>query len=192
MTGKFVSLPLEAALPKHAHIIFYLDDERRLVFCDQRQFGRLWIVAASDLKSMAQLSVLAPEPLGKTFSLEYLRQTLARSRRSIKQLLLDQTKVLGLGNIYAGEALFLARISPFTPAFQLSKKRTERLYESIRIVLKEAIAGGSTLRIELDDDGSDYIGTSERFWQVYEREGKPCPRRGARIKRIVHGGRWAY
>src|SRR5438876_2999270 len=192
MTGKFVSLSLEAALPKHAHIIFYLDDERRLVFCDQRQFGRLWIVANSDLKSMAPLSALAPEPLGKTFSLEYLRKTLSCSRRSIKQLLLDQTKVLGLGNIYAGEALFLARISPFIPASQLSKKRAQRLYEAIRTVLNEAIGGGSTLRIDLNDDGSDYIGTSERFWRVYEREGEPCPRCGARIRRVVHGGRSTY
>jgi formamidopyrimidine-DNA glycosylase len=192
MTGKFVSLPLEATLPKHAHVIFYLDDEQRLVFCDQRQFGRLWIVAATDLKNMAQLSALAPEPLGRGFTLEYLRATLARSRRSLKQLLLDQTKVLGLGNIYAGEALFLARISPFTPASQLSKKRTERLYESIRIVLQEAIAGGSTLRIDLDDDSSDYIGTSERFWRVYEREGEPCVNCGARLRRVVHGGRSTY
>src|SRR6185503_19456109 len=109
-------LSLEAPLPKHAHAIFYLDDERRLIFCDQRQFGKLLLVEAADLESMAQIISLAPEPLGKQFTLEYLREVLARSRRGIKQLLLDQTKVLGLGNIYASEALFLARINPLTPA----------------------------------------------------------------------------
>ncbi|MEP6707476.1 MAG: bifunctional DNA-formamidopyrimidine glycosylase/DNA-(apurinic or apyrimidinic site) lyase [Pyrinomonadaceae bacterium] len=192
MTGKFVCLPAEATLPKHAHVIFYLDDERRLVFCDQRQFGRLWILAAADLRTMEQLNSLAPEPLGRGFSLEYLRQTLSRSRRSLKQLLLDQTKVLGLGNIYAGEALFLARISPFIPASQLAKKRTERLYEAIRTILQEAIAGGSTLRIDLDEDGSSYVGTSERFWRVYEREGEACVNCGGRIRRVVHGGRSTY
>lgn len=192
MTGKFVSLPFETPLPRHAHAIFYLDDERRLVFCDQRQFGRLWVVPASDLNSMPQLKALAPEPLGKEFTLEYLRETLSRSRRSIKQLLLDQTKVLGLGNIYAGEALFLARISPFTPASQLAKRRVERLHDAIRTVLKGAIAGGSTLRIDLDEIGGAYIGTSERFWRVYEREGEPCVNCGARIRRVVHGGRSTY
>jgi formamidopyrimidine-DNA glycosylase len=192
MTGKFVSLPVEAPLPKHAHVIFYLDDERRLVFCDQRQFGRLLIVAAADLKDLVQLSSLAPEPLGKQFTLEYLRETLSRSRRSIKQLLLDQTKVLGLGNIYASEALFLARLHPLTPAFQLGRKRAERLHEAIRTVLREAIAGGSTLRIDLDEEGSSYIGTSERFWRVYERAGEPCIKCGARIRRVVQGGRSTY
>ena len=192
MTGKFVCLPVEAPLPKHAHAIFYLDDERRLVFCDQRQFGRLWVVAASRVAKMAQLSVLAPEPLGQEFTLDYLRDTLSRSRRSIKQLLLDQTKVLGLGNIYAAEALFLARINPLTPASQLSTKRTARLHETIRSVLQEAIAGGSTLRIDLNDDGSAYIGTLERFWRVYEREGEPCVNCGGRIRRVVHGGRSTY
>lgn len=192
MTGKFVCLPVDASLPRHAHAIFYLDDERRLVFCDQRQFGRLWIVAAADLESMPQLSALAPEPLGKDFTLEYLRETLSRSRRSLKQLLLDQTKVLGLGNIYASEALFLARISPLTPASQLGIKRTQRLHEAIRAVLQEAIGSGSTLRIDLKEDGSSYIGSSERFWRVYEREGEPCDNCGAKIRRVVHGGRSTY
>lgn len=192
MTGKFVSLPVETPLPKHAHAIFYLDDERRLVFCDQRQFGRLWVVPASDLNRMPQLRALAPEPLGKGFTLEYLRETLSRSRRSIKQLLLDQTKVLGLGNIYAGEALFLARLNPLTPAFQPGRRRAERLFEAIRTVLREAIAGGSTLRIDLDEEGSSYIGSSERFWRVYEREGEPCGNCGAKIRRVVQGGRSTY
>lgn len=192
MTGKFVSLPLEVQLPKHAHAIFYLDDERRLVFCDQRQFGKLLLVEAADLESMAQIISLAPEPLGKQFTLEYLREVLARSRRGIKQLLLDQTKVLGLGNIYASEALFLARINPLTPASDLGRKRAQRLHEAIRATLRAAIAGGSTLRIDLDEEGSSYIGTSERFWQVYERAGEPCVNCGTNIRRVVQGARSTY
>jgi formamidopyrimidine-DNA glycosylase len=192
MTGKFVSLPLEAPLPKHAHAIFYLDDERRLVFCDQRQFGKLLLVEAADLESMAQIISLAPEPLGKQFTLEYLREVLARSRRGIKQLLLDQTKVLGLGNIYASEALFLARINPLTPASAIGRQRAERLHEAIRATLRAAIAGGSTLRIDLDEEGSSYIGTSERFWRVYERAGEPCINCGTKIRRVVQGSRSTY
>jgi formamidopyrimidine-DNA glycosylase len=192
MTGKFVTLALDSPLPKHSHAIFYLDDERRLVFCDQRQFGRLWVMPTIDLENLPQLTTLAPEPLGKQFTIDYLRETLSRSRRSIKELLLDQTRVLGLGNIYASEALFLARINPMTPADQLGRKRAERLHEAIRMTLHDAIAGGSTLRIDLDEDGSSYIGTSERFWRVYEREGEPCLKCGSRIRRVVQGGRSTY
>ncbi|MCU1265220.1 MAG: formamidopyrimidine-DNA glycosylase (fpg) [Acidobacteria bacterium] len=192
MTGKFVSLTIDQILPSHAHVVFYLDDDRRLVFCDMRQFGRMIVVAKSKLATTRQLSELAPEPLSDDFSLEYLRAILARSHRSLKQLLLDQTKVLGLGNIYAAEALFLARISPFAVASKVSKQRALRLHEAIRKILSEAIEGGSTLRIDLQEETSSYIGTSERFWRVYEREGEPCVRCGTRIRRTVQGGRSTY
>lgn len=192
MTGKFVSLTVDQALPPHAHVIFYLDDDRRLVFCDMRQFGRMLVVASAKLDSTRQLSELAPEPLLEDFSVDYLRGILARSRRGLKQLLLDQTKVLGLGNIYAAEALFLARISPFAVPAKLSRQRTIRLHAAIQKILAEAIDGGSTLRIDLEDESSSYIGTSERFWRVYEREGEPCVRCGTRIRRVVQGGRSTY
>ncbi len=192
MTGKFVCLTIDQSLPRHAHVIFYLDDDRRLVFCDMRQFGRMILVATSKLAQNRQLNELAPEPLSEEFSLDYLRTILARSRRSLKQLLLDQTKILGLGNIYAAEALFLARISPFTVAATLSKQRAVRLHEAIRKILNEAIDGGSTLRIDLQEETSSYIGTSERFWRVYERQGKPCVRCGSKIRRTVQGGRSTY
>ena len=192
MTGKFISLTIDQDLPRHAHVIFHLDDDRRLVFCDMRQFGRMDVVPAATLHQRRQLAELAPEPLSKEFSIEYLRETLANSRRAIKPLLLDQTKVLGLGNIYAAEALFLARISPFAVAAKLSKQRTGRLHEAIRNILEEAIEGGSTLTIDLDDGDSSYIGTSERFWRVYERKGEPCVRCGAAVRRRVQGGRSTY
>ena len=192
MTGKFVRLSHEQKLPPYAHAIFYLDDDTRLVFCDMRQFGRMNLVAAAQLHETAELSILAPEPLSETFTIEHLQQVLSRSHRSLKQLLLDQTRVLGLGNIYASEALFLARISPFAESARLSKARVIRLHEAIQQVLAEAIAGGSTLRIDLDDEGSSYIGSSERFWRVYEREGEPCVRCGSKIRRAVQGGRSTY
>ena len=192
MTGKFVRLSHEQKLPPYAHAIFYLDDDTRLVFCDMRQFGRMNLVSAAELHETAELSILAPEPLSETFTIEHLQQVLSRSHRSLKQLLLDQTRVLGLGNIYASEALFLARISPFAESARLSKLRVIRLHEAIQQVLEEAIAGGSTLRIDLDDEGSSYIGSSERFWRVYEREGERCVRCGSKIRRAVQGGRSTY
>lgn len=192
MTGKFVRISHEQKLPPYAHAIFYLDDDTRLVFCDMRQFGRMNLVSAAELHQSAELSILAPEPFSATFSIEHFQQVLSRSRRSLKQLLLDQTRVLGLGNIYASEALFLARVSPFAESARLSKARVVRLHEAIKQVLEEAIAGGSTLRIDLDDESSDYIGSSERFWRVYEREGEPCVRCGGRIRRVVQCGRSTY
>ena len=191
MTGKFVSLTTDQSLPPYAHVVFYLDDQRRLVFCDMRQFGRMRLILnASSLPK--ELTTLAPEPLSDDFTEEYFLETLARSRRSLKQLLLDQTRVLGLGNIYAVEALFLAGVNPMKPANKLSKPRARKLFHAIRQVLQEAIDAGSTLRINIADGNSVYFGTSERFWRVYEREGEPCVNCGTRIKRVVHGGRSTY
>jgi formamidopyrimidine-DNA glycosylase len=191
MTGKFVALSTDDNLPPYAHVVFHLDDERRLVFCDMRQFGRMRLVVNSD-RLPKELVSLAPEPLSEEFTEEYFLQTLARSRRSLKQLLLDQTRILGLGNIYAVEALFLAGVNPMKSAHRLSKPRARKLYQAIREVLSEAIDAGSTLQIDLADGQSSYIGTSERFWRVYEREGEPCVRCDAKIRRVVHGGRSTY
>ncbi|HSE33949.1 MAG TPA: bifunctional DNA-formamidopyrimidine glycosylase/DNA-(apurinic or apyrimidinic site) lyase [Pyrinomonadaceae bacterium] len=191
MTGKFVCLTADDQLPPYAHVIFHLDDERRLVFCDMRQFGRMRLVANRE-RLPKEIRALAPEPLSDDFTQHYFRKTLKRSRRSLKQLLLDQTRVLGLGNIYAAEALFLAGVNPMKASDRLSKARTERLFRAVREILQEAIDAGSTLRIDLSDRNGDYIGSSERFWRVYEREGEPCVRCGAKIKRVVHGGRSTY
>jgi formamidopyrimidine-DNA glycosylase len=192
MTGKFLCIDQHESLPSYAHVVFYLDDERRLVFSDMRQFGRIRLLPASKLHALRQIETLAPEPLTDDFSLAYFIETLSKSRRSLKQLLLDQTRILGLGNIYASEALFLARISPLKSANSLSKARAVRLHQAIREILEEAIAAGSTLRIDLTDGDSSYIGTSERFWRVYERAGEPCVNCGTRIQRVVQGGRSTY
>lgn len=192
MTGKFVSLATEDSLLPHSHVILYLDDDRRLVYCDMRQFGRMNLVASKRLFKSRELRDLAPEPLSEEFSEDYLAATLKRSKRTLKQILLDQTKVLGLGNIYAAEALFLARISPFAIASSISRQRVRRLHEAIKQVLREAIDSGSTLKINLSDRNGIYFGSDERFWRVYEREGEPCVNCGTRIRRVVHGGRSTY
>ena len=193
MTGKFLYLNAEDDLPKHSHAIFYLDNERRLIFRDQRQFGVMKLVARARLAKTKGIRELAPEPLSDDFSLAYLREIVARSRRSLKTLLLDQTKVLGLGNIYAAEALFRAGINPFKVGAQLSSPRVKRLHQAIREVLSDAITDSSTSRINLEHpNGFSYGEAFERFWQVYEREGEPCFKCGARIRRITHGGRSTY
>ena len=192
MTGKFLCVGPEQPLPPYPHVVFYLDDDRRLVFCDMRQFGRMRLLAAKKLSTLQQIEELAPEPFGDDFSFDYFWQTLSKSRRSLKQLLLDQTRILGLGNIYASEALFLARINPLKPADTLSKARALKLHQAIRDILQEAIDAGSTLRIDLTDGEGSYFGTTERFWRVYERAGEPCVNCGTKIRRVVQGGRSTY
>jgi formamidopyrimidine-DNA glycosylase len=193
MTGKFLYLAADDTLPKHAHAVFYLDNDRRLVFCDQRQFGVMKLVTATRLNKTKGISELAPEPFNEEFSLLYLKETLGRSRRTLKTLLLDQTRVLGLGNIYAAEALFRARINPFKIAATLSSQRVALLHQAIRDVLSDALIDSSTSRVDLEHaNGFSYGEAFERFWQVYEREGGPCVKCGARIRRVAHGGRSTY
>lgn len=193
MTGKFLVLTPDAQLPPHVHAVFYLDDERRLVFRDQRQFGVMKLVANSRLSKTKGISKLAPEPFSDDFSVAYLKQTLSRSRRTLKTLLLDQTRVLGLGNIYAAEALFRAGINPFKTASELSARRVDRLHQAIRDVLRAAVSGSSTSRINLENpNGFSYGEAFDGIWQVYEREGESCFKCGARIRRLRHGGRSTY
>ena len=190
MTGAFLYLDADDDLPKHAHAIFYLDNSRRLIFRDQRKFGVMKLVPATQLAALRGIAELAPEPFTDDFNSEYLKDVLKRSQRSLKTLLLDQTKVLGLGNIYAAEALFRARINPFKPAAKLSKQRVILLHEAIKEVLEFAVAhirGGFNL-----EAGVSYGEAFERFWQVYEREGEPCVNCGTKIKRFVQGGRSTY
>lgn len=193
MTGKFLILTPDDALPPHAHAIFYLDDERRLVFRDQRQFGVMKLVARSRLGRTKGIIELAPEPFSDDFSVAYLKETLARSRRTLKTLLLDQTRVLGLGNIYAAEALFRSGVNPFKSASELSPRRVKRLHQAIRDVLRAAVSGSSASRINLENpNGFSYGEAFGKVWQVYEREGKACFRCGTRIRRMVEGGRSTY
>lgn len=193
MTGKFLVLTPDESIPPHAHVVFYLDDERRLVFRDQRQFGVMRLVAHTRLDKTKGISDLAPEPFSEEFSVDYLSKTLAKSRRTLKTLLLDQTKVLGLGNIYAAEALFRAGINPFKIASDLSARRVRRLHQAIRDVLRAAVSGDSTSRINLENpNGFSYAEAFGRVWQVYEREGQACFKCGARIRRLTHGGRSTY
>lgn len=193
MSGRFQLFPNETTLPKFTHAVFYLDDESRLVFSDQRHFGMMKIVSAAELHQARELRALAPEPFSEEFTPRYLRDVLARSRRTLKETLLDQTRVTGLGNIYAAEAMFIARVNPFIVAADLSPRRVPRLYRAIIDVLTESIAHGSTLNVDPENiDGSYYGGAYEGRWRVYDREGEPCRVCRAPINRIAHAGRSTY
>jgi formamidopyrimidine-DNA glycosylase len=193
MTGRFLYTPLDAPLPKHTHAIFHLSRGRQLLFTDQRHFGMMKIVAAAELYEAKELRSLAPEPFSDEFTPDSLHQAISRSRRTLKETLLDQKRVLGLGNIYAAEVMFLARINPFIAANELSRRRIPRLHRAILDVLSESLSHGSTMNVDPENiDGSYYGGDYEGHWRVYDREDKPCPSCNAPIRRISHAGRSTF
>jgi formamidopyrimidine-DNA glycosylase len=193
MSGRFSLLDAEDENPKFTHAILYFDDELRLVFDDQRHFGYMRIVPTADLFMTRELAKLAPEPFSDEFSFEYLRQTLRSSRRSLKEVLVDQTKVCGLGNIYACEAMFAAGINPKVPAARLSKKRSARLYDSIRAVLDLALSHAAGLDVDPTNlEGGYFSAGSTNGWFVYDRETEPCKICSTSIVRLKQGGRSTY
>jgi formamidopyrimidine-DNA glycosylase len=151
------------------------------------------IVPESELPMTRELKSLAPEPFSDEFTHDYLHQALQRSRRSLKETLLDQKRVTGLGNIYASEALFRTRANPLQTASLFSRRRVPSLHRAILEVLAEAIHHGSTHEVDpANIDGSYFGGGDEGHWRVYDREGEPCPECGAKIRRVTQGGRSTY
>jgi formamidopyrimidine-DNA glycosylase len=195
MTGRMYLLPAQAALPKHTAVALGFGPDR-FVFEDTRSFGRLTLDASA-------AAGLGPEPLGPQFTPQYLGQALQKSKQPVKVKLLDQSLVAGVGNIYACEALFSARISPMAPARSIGPARVRKLWRAIREVLAEAIERGARLSLDFEgtgaDDGLFYFGAAEEAadsqkerFQVYGRLGQPCGRCGTRIKRCVQAARSTY
>ncbi len=194
MTGRFLLLPERASLPRHTHALFALDDGRRLAFTDQRHFGLMKVLPREGLADARELRGLAPEPFSEEFTPEYLASALARSRKALKEVLLDQTKVTGLGNIYAAEVLHRARVSPFSVASGLPRRHVARLHRAILEVLGEALAHGSTMNVDPENIDGSYFGGGgyQGRWRVYDREGEPCHKCRDPIRRVTHAGRSTY
>ncbi|MEP6945632.1 MAG: bifunctional DNA-formamidopyrimidine glycosylase/DNA-(apurinic or apyrimidinic site) lyase [Acidobacteriota bacterium] len=193
MTGRFSLLAAESEDPKFSHAVFHFSEYERLVFDDQRHFGLMKLVETRELSAAKELAKLAPEPFSDDFSLAYLRTALSASRRSLKEFLLDQTKVCGLGNIYAAEAMFAARIDPRVPTGSLSAKKAGRLFDSIRGVLGQAMDEGSVAAIDPENIDGRYIsGSGERGWLVYGRKDQPCVNCYSPIVRLIQGGRSTF
>jgi formamidopyrimidine-DNA glycosylase len=194
MTGRIFLARKNLRLPRHTAVSFDLGASN-LVYEDTRYFGRLTL----DTSAVARLG---PEPLDGEFTAEKFAQSLKRSRQAIKVKLLDQKLVAGIGNIYASEALFRARISPKLAANKLTVVQVRRLRLAIRKVLAEAIECGSTVPLNLGGDKSDglfYFGRApgapdfyEERLRVYDREEQPCPNCRHPIKRIIQAARSTF
>jgi len=193
MTGRFFYLNEADADAPHTHAVFWLDNNKRLTFTDQRHFAMMMVAQTAKLGEVSHLSKLAPEPFSTEFTPDLLHSTLQRTRLPLKLALLDQTKVLGLGNIYVSEALHRARINPKLAANKLSRPRAISLHQEIINVLSEAIELGSTLNTDPKQIDVSYTGgTYEQMTRVYEREGKPCLNCSTMIRRLVQGARSTY
>lgn len=183
----------DGALAKHAHVILRFDNGRRVVFEDHRRFGLMTLIPNDALKSHALFRHLGPEPLDDRFDGPALARLLAGRRTPLKAALLDQTRVVGVGNIYASEALHRAGLSPKRPARTVTGPRAARLAEAIRATLADAIAaGGSSLRDYVQASGE--LGYFQHAWRVYDREGEACPTTGCagRIRRLVQSNRSTF
>ena len=190
MSGSLRVIRKRTAPRAHDHVDFVLDSGRCLRFNDPRRFGSMhWITG--DPAAHPLLAGLGPEPLGPAFDGGALWR-LARGRRvAIKQFIMDSRVVAGVGNIYASEALFRARIRPGLAAGRISRLRMEALAAAIREVLGEAVAvGGTTLRDYVSPDGTPGYFRQRLF--VYERAGQPCRRCRTPIRHRVQGQRSTY
>jgi formamidopyrimidine-DNA glycosylase len=175
----------------HDHVVFTTDHGWTVTFNDPRRFGMMDLVPGDALHRHRLLKGLGPEPLDDAFDAGTLAARLKDRRTPIKAAILDQGLVVGIGNIYACEALFRAGISPRRPAGTVKGERAERLVKAIKDVLRDAIkAGGSSLRDYVRADGE--LGYFQHRFQIYDREGQPCPACGQKIRRIVQGGRSTF
>ena len=185
--------------PKHDHVVMVLDNGYVVTYNDPRRFGFMDLAPTGALAEHPRLSGLGAEPLAPDFDAHRLAKLFAGARTSLKAALLDQKRIAGLGNIYACEALFRARLAPTRQARILADARgaptraAAAIAEAIRNVLEEAIeAGGSTLRDHRQANGE--LGYFQHVFKVYDREGQPCVRERCRgiIARTVHSGRSTF
>jgi formamidopyrimidine-DNA glycosylase len=182
MTGRLTVERSGAPVEKHTHLLAQLSDRgRQLRFRDARRFGGIWWMGRDPCDDR-----IGPEPL--TLRIAQLSKRLARTMRAIKNVLLDQTVIAGLGNIYADEALFAARIHPLRRASELTPAEVRRLNRAVKLTLRRAVRHrGSTLRDYVDAEGER--GAFQNLHRVYDRAGEPCRSCKRPIERIVLGGR---
>jgi len=187
MSGSLRILPVTTTAGKHDHVDIEFDNARLLRFTDPRRFGSfVWV--AGDKLDHKLLASLGPEPLGSEFHGEYLYRRSRGRKVPVKALVMDSKVVVGVGNIYANEALFAAGISPVRAAGRISRQRYARLAEEIKAVLARAIAaGGTTLRDFTNSQGNP--GYFKQSLNVYGRAGQACRRCDGVLREVRLGGR---
>lgn len=187
MSGDLMVRKGKMEAQKHDRLVLSLrgkgGEESHLVFNDTRKFGRVWLTDQPE----TVLGKLGPEPLDADFTPEWLYENLRRRKRQLKPLLLDQTFLAGVGNIYADESLHMAKLHPLGLSNAVTRKQAEALYEAIRSVLQEGIRRNGA-SIDWVYRGGEY----QNHFRVYDREGEPCIVCGARIQKLNVGQRGTH
>ncbi len=188
MTGCLVLAPADYPQEKHTHVIIEMNDGSQLRFSDTRRFGRIWLLGDDETDTYSGVEKLGKEPFDADFSAEYLSACLGKRKKTIKECLMEQCVIAGIGNIYSDEILFAAGIYPARPANHLSGQEWTRLAEVIPRKLSFFIEKNNLTPEEyLESKGQNYRNTP--FLQVYGKEGQSCPICGAALCRMVIGGR---
>ena len=191
MSGKLIYVEAGKPRERHDHIIIHLENGHELRFHDPRRFGLSLLVPRPELEASPQIKVLGLDPFHQRFNGVYLYSVARSSRRRIRDLLIDQGVVAGVGNIYANEILFRAGIRPTTRAWKLGRVRVERIAKMVPKILREAIRWCGT---SLSDyrDAEDRRGGFQNHLRVYDREGELCRVCKSTIKRVPIGNRSAF
>ncbi|MEE3343639.1 MAG: DNA-formamidopyrimidine glycosylase [Bacilli bacterium] len=191
MEGKYNIRDVSDELNKHEHVVFLLDDDTELRYMDVRKFGKMHLIEKDEISVKGPLVGLGLEPWDKNLNVKYLKDKYSSKKLPIKSVLLDQSIVVGIGNIYADEILFLSGINPLTKAMNINKDKLRSIIDNTRIVLEKAIdEGGTTIRSYSSVDGIH--GMFQQELNVHTKEGEKCPRCGNIIKKIKVGGRGTY
>ena len=188
MTGGLLLAPAQCPEEKYTHVVFSLDNGTELRFSDMRRFGRFWLLREEETDTCTGMDKLGLDPLAPACNAEYLSSHLSKRRKAIKECLLEQTIIAGIGNIYSDEILFTAGIYPARPANSLKQTEWERLAEAIPERISYFIEKNAITAEEyLETKGRDYRNTP--FLQLYGHGGSPCPKCRETLCRMVIGGR---
>lgn len=192
MEGKYLSFPTgQVPTNKHFHAFFDLSDGMTLVYQDVRKFGTMELLVKGEELTYFQARRLGPEPTAEDFYLSAFQRSLQASKKPIKPYLLDQTLVVGLGNIYVDEVLWASRVHPLRPSNSLNFREIKCLYEQIIRILALAVEKrGSTIRTYQNAFGE--VGSMQDFLEVYGRTGLPCQRCQTSISKLKVGGRGSH
>lgn len=175
---------------KFTHVIFTLDKGAHLYYNDLRRFGWIKVVRTDEVKDLPFFKSMGPEPF-KDLTIEYFRKVLSNSKLAVKPLIMDQKRIGGIGNIYANDALYLAKINPKRPAKSLSSTEQKNLFDAVHRVMEKGMKyGGSSELTYVNVLGQE--GEYQRHTLVYGRQGDICERCGGRIKKYFLGGRGTY